>query len=157
MLLWNICETKLQTHCPRSGVLGYLQQQRTYCLSRQLPLQAGIPHCSSAPCASLNLVLPILAIESNSKSTPGWLSPQCLRRPVSCLILSIFSGIALSVPFRDNGLLFWVSDVLCQHSEVVLWNILNVQIFFWWICWGRKWSPFLFLCHLTTAPQNTES
>ena len=100
MLLWNICETKLQTHCPRSGVLGYLQQQRTYCLSRQLPLQAGIPHCSSAPCASLNLVLPILAIESNSKSTPGWLSPQCLRRPVSCLILSIFSDIALSVPLE---------------------------------------------------------
>ena len=37
-------------------------------------------------------------------------------------------------PFEDNGLLFWVPDVLCQHSEVVLWNLLNVQMFFWWIC-----------------------
>jgi len=27
-------------------------------------------------------------------------------------------------PFKDNGLLFWVPDVLCQHSEVVLWNFL---------------------------------
>ena len=23
-------------------------------------------------------------------------------------------------PFEDNGLPFWVPDVLCQHSEVVL-------------------------------------
>ena len=29
-------------------------------------------------------------------------------------------------PFEDNGLLFWVPDVLCWHSEVVLWNILSV-------------------------------
>ena len=27
---------------------------------------------------------------------------------------------------EDNGLLFWVPDVLCQHSEVVLWNLLSV-------------------------------
>ena len=24
------------------------------------------------------------------------------------------------------GLLFWVPDVLCQHSEVVLWNLLSI-------------------------------
>ena len=29
-------------------------------------------------------------------------------------------------------------DVLCLHSEVVLWNFLSVQMFFWWICWGEK-------------------
>ena len=29
-------------------------------------------------------------------------------------------------PFEDNGLLFRVPDVLCQHSEVVLWNLLSV-------------------------------
>ena len=28
--------------------------------------------------------------------------------------------------FEDNGLLFWVPDVLCLHSEVVLWNLLGV-------------------------------
>ena len=33
-------------------------------------------------------------------------------------------------PFKDNGLLFWVPDVLCQRSEVVLWNLLSVQMFF---------------------------
>ena len=33
-------------------------------------------------------------------------------------------------PFEDNGLLFWVPDVLCQHSEVVLWNFFSVQMFF---------------------------
>ena len=29
-------------------------------------------------------------------------------------------------PFEDIGLLFWVPDVLCRHSEVVLWNLLSV-------------------------------
>ena len=29
-------------------------------------------------------------------------------------------------PFKENGLLFWVPDVLCQYSEVVLWNLLSV-------------------------------
>ena len=33
-------------------------------------------------------------------------------------------------PLEDNGLLFWVPDVLCWHSEVVLWNLLSVQMFF---------------------------
>ena len=33
-------------------------------------------------------------------------------------------------PFEDNGLLFWVPDVLCWHSEVVLWNLLSVLMFF---------------------------
>ena len=33
-------------------------------------------------------------------------------------------------PFEDNGLLFWVPDVLCRHLEVVLWNLLSVQMFF---------------------------
>ena len=28
--------------------------------------------------------------------------------------------------FEDNGLLILVPDVLCQHSEVVLWNLLSV-------------------------------
>ena len=32
--------------------------------------------------------------------------------------------------FEGNGLLFWVPDVLCQHSEVVLWSLLSVEMFF---------------------------
>ena len=31
-------------------------------------------------------------------------------------------------PFEENGLPFWVPGVLCQHSEVVLWNLLSVQL-----------------------------
>ena len=33
-------------------------------------------------------------------------------------------------PFEDNGLLFWVPDVLCQRSEVVLWYLLSSQMLF---------------------------
>ena len=32
--------------------------------------------------------------------------------------------------FEDNDLLFWVPDVLCQHSEVVLWSLLSIEMFF---------------------------
>ena len=56
-------------------------------------------------------------------------------------------------PFKDNGLLFWVPDVLCQHSEVVLWNLLGSQMFFRWICGRESGLPVLFLRHLRTAPQ----
>ena len=54
-------------------------------------------------------------------------------------------------PFEDNGLLSCVPDVFCQHSEVVLWNLLSIQMFFWWICGGESGLPVLFLCHLRTA------
>ena len=40
---------------------------------------------------------------------------------VSFFVFYIFSYL-----FEDNGLLLWVPDVLCQHSEVVLWNLLSV-------------------------------
>ena len=42
---------------------------------------------------------------------------------------------------EDNALLFWVPDVLCQHSEVVLWNLLSVINVLLMNLWGRKWSP----------------
>ena len=44
--------------------------------------------------------------------------------------LSFYLLYFFLLPFEDNGLLFWVPDVLCQHSEVVLWNLLSVQMFF---------------------------
>ena len=42
-------------------------------------------------------------------------------------------------------------DVLCQHSEAVLWNLCCVQMFFWWTCRGESGLPILFLCHLRTT------
>ena len=65
--------------------------------------------------------------------------------------LSFLSFIFYLPPFKDNGLPFWVPDVLCQHSEVVLWNLLSIQMFFWWICEGESGLPVLFLCRLRTA------
>ena len=41
-------------------------------------------------------------------------------------LLSFYLLYFFLPPFDDNGLLFWVPDVLCQHSEVVLWNLLSV-------------------------------
>ena len=55
-------------------------------------------------------------------------------------------------PFKENGLPFWVSGVLCQHSEVVSWNLYSIQMIFWWICGEESGLPILFLCHLWTAP-----
>ena len=42
-------------------------------------------------------------------------------------LLSLFlSFIFFPTSFRRLGLLFWVPDVLCRHSEVVLLNLLGV-------------------------------
>ena len=46
-----------------------------------------------------------------------------LSLPLLSLLLSF---IFFLPPLEDNGLLFWVPDVLCQHSEVVLWILLSV-------------------------------
>ena len=40
-------------------------------------------------------------------------------------LLLLYSTIDKTSPFKD-GLLFWVPDVLCRHSEVVLWNLLGI-------------------------------
>ena len=57
---------------------------------------------------------------------PSW------DRSLSLPLLSLFFNLLYFFlpPFEDNRLLFWVPDVLCQHSEVVLWNLLSVQMFF---------------------------
>ena len=42
--------------------------------------------------------------------------------------VSFFHLLYFFLPvFEDNDLLFWVPDVLCQHSEVVLWNLLSAE------------------------------
>ena len=88
---------------------------------------------------------------------PGvWKLLSFLRLPWTDLspylfCLSFYLLYFLLPPFEDNGLPFWVSDVLCQHSEIVLWNFLSVQMFFQWICGGENGLPVLFLCHRRTA------
>ena len=57
---------------------------------------------------------------------PFW---KWISIPSSFVALFIFYIFFLP-PFEDSGLPFWVPDVLCQHSEVVLWYLLSVQMFF---------------------------
>ena len=69
------------------------------------------------------------------------------------LLCLLFRLLYFFLPvFEDNGLLFWLPDVLCQPTEVVLWSLLGVEMFFWGICEGESGLPILFLCHLSTAP-----
>ena len=82
-------------------------------------------------------VVPMLATDLAVRLFPGvWKLLSFLRLPSlngspSLPLLSLFlSFIFFLPPFEDNGLLFWVPDVLCQHSEVVLWNLLSIQMFF---------------------------
>ena len=54
-----------------------------------------------------------------------------LKPPASGFQSYSYSSLKTSSsPFKDNGLPSWVPDVLCQHSEVVLCNLLSVQMFF---------------------------
>ena len=78
-------------------------------------------------------VLPRLATDSAVREFPGvWkllsfpdsLSGTELHLYLYCLFFCLLYFFL--PPFKDNGLLFWVSDVLCWHSEVVLWNLLSV-------------------------------
>ena len=54
-----------------------------------------------------------------------------LKPPASEFQSYSYSNLKISPsPFEDNGLPFWVPDVLCQHSEVVLWNLFSIQMVF---------------------------
>ena len=107
-------------------------------------------------------VLPRLATDSAGRVFPGVWKPLFLKFPSrdglsfpgqSSLPTSFVSFLRLLyffLPvFEDNGLLFWLPDVLCQPTEVVLWSLLSVEMFFWGICEGESDLPFLFLRHLS--------
>ena len=95
----------------------------------------------------------------NSPQTPGesvsWCSETSALLRLSSQdgspslpLVSLFIFIFCPTSFRRQWAAFWVPDVVCQHSEVALWNLLSVQMFFWWICGGESGLPVLFLCHL---------
>ena len=78
-------------------------------------------------------VLPKLGTDSAVRRFPWCLETSLflrllsLDRALSLPLLSLFwSFIFFLPPFQDNGLLFWVPDVLCRLSEVVLWILLSV-------------------------------
>ena len=75
--------------------------------------------------------IPRLATDPPERVFPGvWKLLSFLRLPSRdgpyLFCLSFYLLYFVLLPFEDNGLLFWVPDVLCQHSEVVLWNLLRV-------------------------------
>ena len=80
--------------------------------------------------------VPRLATDSPVRVFPGvWKLLSFLKLPSrdrspSLPLLSFYLLHFFLPPFEDNGLLFSVPDVLCQHSEVVLWNLLSIQMFF---------------------------
>ena len=88
-------------------------------------------------------VLPRLATDLAVKMFPGVWKPLFLRvsswdgipfpgrssLPTSFVPFFLLLYFFLPV-FEANDLLCWVPDVLCQHSEVVLWNLLSVEMFF---------------------------
>ena len=80
--------------------------------------------------------VPRLATDLPVKSVSWCLESSFLRLPswdgsLSYLFcLSFYLLYFFLPPFEDNGLLFLVPYILCQHSEVVLWNLLSVQMFF---------------------------
>ena len=77
----------------------------------------------------------ILSLPHASHSD-SWVAEGAPISSVPCVSsVELISGCSLpgrchSSPFEDNGLIFWVPDVLCQSSEVVLWNLLSDQMFF---------------------------
>ena len=59
-------------------------------------------------------------------------------------LLSLFlSFIFFPTSFEDNGLLFWVPDVLCRNSEVDFVEFTQCSNVLLMNLWGRKWSPHL--------------
>ena len=78
-------------------------------------------------------VLPRLSTDSAVRRFPGVWKPLFLRLPSqdgtpSLPLLSLFflAFIFFLTSFERLGLLFWVPDVLCRHSEVVLWNLFGI-------------------------------
>ena len=110
-------------------------------------------------------VLPRLATDSAVRVFPGFGNFSLFKTPFPgqgslpgtelppYLLCLFFHLLYFFLPvFESNDLLCWVPDVLCQHSEVVLWNLLSIEMFFWWIFEGESGLPVLFLRHLRTAP-----
>ena len=75
--------------------------------------------------------IPRLTTDPPERVFPGVWKLFCFLRlpsqdgsPSLPLLHLFLSFIFCPTSFRRQWLLFWVSDVLCQHSEVFLWNLV---------------------------------
>ena len=60
------------------------------------------------------------------KTKKNKLSRKNYKENIGTKLITNTKKHKLKISFRRLGLLFWVPDVLCRHSEVVLWNLLGV-------------------------------
>ena len=68
-------------------------------------------------------------------SPPSRLPPQDGSPSLNALFL--FSSLSSVLShLKEIGLPFWVSRVLHQHCEVVLWRLLHMQMIFWCVGGG---------------------
>ena len=80
------------------------------------------------------------------ETSPSRLPPQDGPWSLSWNPLSPFSSLSFALPHSEKtGLPFWASGVLCQCSEVILWELLHIQMIFWCVCWGESGLPILFI------------
>ena len=87
------------------------------------------------------------------ETSPSRLPPQNGTPSITLLSVSLLSFIFCPTSFwRKQAVFLGASGVLCQHSEVILWKFLSIQMIFWWICGGESGLPVLFLYHLRTTP-----
>ena len=81
-------------------------------------------------------VLPRLGTDSAVRVFPGVWKLLSFKAPflgwssVPTSFVSFFVFYIFPTSFRRQWAAFRVPDVLCWHSEVVLWNLLSVQMFF---------------------------
>ena len=65
--------------------------------------------------------------------SPGWVLSRNSLYP--------FSSLFFYLPHYEEIGLLSTPGVLCQHSEVVLWELLQMLIDLLMYLWWRKWSP----------------
>ena len=149
---WLAQVTSLRLPSGHSGLVLTLSNAARASLPSPCLLVVGAGICAASPLGELPLgtqsvglnylfflpvmlpsVLPRLATDSAVRVFPGvWkllsfqdsLPGMELRPYLFCLFFCLLYFFL--PPFKDKGLLFWVPDVLCRHSEVVLWNLLSV-------------------------------
>ena len=83
--------------------------------------------------ATLPSVLPKLAtLETSLLKIPCPERDSLPRTELPSYLLCLFFHLLyFFLPvFEDNDLLFRVPEVLCQHSELVFWNLLIAEMFF---------------------------
>ena len=127
-----LCGIYLAFKCSFDEFVGEIVFSPSYSSAILVPPSVLIIYLFFLPVMLLS-VLPRLTTDSAVRVFPGvWkllsfqdsLPRMELCPSLFCLFFCLLYFF-LSL-LEDNGLLFWVPDVLCQNSDIVLWNLLSV-------------------------------